>query len=173
MTFNKNNQNIPKGCHMLNPGLPVLLLWHFIWKDVCVVANCSSLVLTAVLSHHKTLNLCNWSIPLLSGNGGELSFVYCFLKYIKNKKRNYCYYKINLAFFSFAKIFIGPHMALAWHCQICINFNSFFVCSKIFIWKSWLEILFSIERFLLLGHTLMCFHNCQHQGLILISWTLM
>lgn len=70
--------HFPSGCHLLNPGLPVLLLWHFILKDVCVVANCSSLVLTAVLSHHKTLNLCNWSFLLLAGNGGEAQLCILF-----------------------------------------------------------------------------------------------
>lgn len=84
--FNENEiqqewlKSLPKWLSFVKPGSPVLLLGHFILKDVCVVANCSSLVLTAVLSHHKTLNLCNWGFLLLSGNGGKAQLCILFPK---------------------------------------------------------------------------------------------
>lgn len=80
---------LPMQGHLLG-SLPDLLLVHFILKDACAVANCSSLVLTAVLSHDKTLNSCNWSFLLLPRNGGNAQIVYS-LKHIRIK-RNYWYY---------------------------------------------------------------------------------
>lgn len=73
-------ESLPKWLSFVKPWLPVSLLRHFVLKGACVVANCSSLVLTPVLSHHKTLSLCNWSFLLLSGNGGKAQLCILFPK---------------------------------------------------------------------------------------------
>lgn len=71
-------KSLPKWLSFVKSWFTCLAIMTFHLKDVCVVANCSSLVLTAVLSHHKTLNLCNWSFPLLAGNGGEAQLCILF-----------------------------------------------------------------------------------------------
>lgn len=59
---------LPRQCHC-DASLAVLLLGHFTLKGA--VATCSSLVLTAVLSRHKTLKSCNCSFLLFPRNGGN------------------------------------------------------------------------------------------------------
>lgn len=73
-------KSLPKWSSSVKPRFTCLAIMTFHFEDVCVVANCSSLVLTAVLSHHKTLNLCNWSFLLLSGNGGKAQLCILFPK---------------------------------------------------------------------------------------------
>lgn len=43
--FNKNDEVTSQELSFVQPGFSVLLLWHFLLKDVCNVTNYSSLVL--------------------------------------------------------------------------------------------------------------------------------
>lgn len=99
-------KSLPKWLSLVKPWFTCLAVDAVSFGGCLCCSYCSGLALTAVLGI-TTRSICVIRASrCYLGMAGRLSFVYCFLKYIKIKKETIATIKLPWLFFFFAKILV-------------------------------------------------------------------